>query len=129
MADAARLNANADMAGLWIQQRLLCQFELARADHMYRAIRRSGLRHRNLYLCETWSIWHGLCRINACTGVLNCATADLLSQKSCFSSHGYEAPLASAMLLGSNHAMRLYVLMCYKLRGGWQAIPAFSEAV
>ena len=110
MADPARLNANADMAGLWIQQWLLCQFELARAEHLYCAIRRSGLRHRNLYFCETWSIRHGLCRIHARTSVLDCATADLLSQRSCFSSHGYEAPLASAMLLGSNHAMRLYVV-------------------
>jgi hypothetical protein len=39
--------------GLRIQQWLLCQFEPAWADHMYRAIRRSGLRHRSLYSCET----------------------------------------------------------------------------
>jgi hypothetical protein len=54
MADPARLNANADMAGVRIQQWLLCQFELARADHMYSTIRRSGLHHRNLYPCETY---------------------------------------------------------------------------
>jgi hypothetical protein len=39
MADPARLKANADMAGVRIQQWVLCQFELARANHMYCAIR------------------------------------------------------------------------------------------
>jgi hypothetical protein len=53
MADPARLNANPDMAGVRVQQWLLCQFEFARADHMHCAICRSGLHHRNLYFCET----------------------------------------------------------------------------
>jgi hypothetical protein len=53
MADPARLNANPDMAWVRVQQWLLCQFELARADHMYCAIRRSGLYHRDLYSRET----------------------------------------------------------------------------
>jgi hypothetical protein len=48
MADPARLKTNADMAGVRVQQWLLCQFELARADHMHCAIRRSGLHHRDL---------------------------------------------------------------------------------
>jgi hypothetical protein len=88
MADPARLNANADMAGLRIQQWLLCQFELARADHMYCAIRRSGLRHRNLHLAKRRNIRHLLYRFHGRTNILNRARADLLSQRSHHSSHG-----------------------------------------
>jgi hypothetical protein len=56
MADPARLKTNADMARVRVQQWLLCQFELARADRMYCAIRRSGLHHRNL-TCNIQSRW------------------------------------------------------------------------
>jgi hypothetical protein len=105
MTDPARLNANADMAGVRVPQWLLCQFEFARADHMYSAICRSGLHHRNLYFCETWNIRYVLYRGHAGTNVLTRATADLLSQKSCYSSHG-----RIAVSRACERAMRPYVV-------------------
>ena len=64
MADPARLNANADMAGVRIQQWLLGQFQLTRANRLYSAIRRSGLRHRNLHGRRSWTELSGLLAVS-----------------------------------------------------------------
>src|SRR5438876_636621 len=48
MANAAGLDADADVTSRRIEQRLLGQLQLARADGLYCAIRRSGLRHFRL---------------------------------------------------------------------------------
>ena len=69
MTNSTRLKANADMVGLRVHQWLLCQFEFARADHMYGAICRSGLHHRDPYPCERWNIRHVLYRIHARTNI------------------------------------------------------------
>src|SRR5258708_16063447 len=45
MANAASLDADADIAGLWVDQRFPCQFELAGADGLNGSVGQFGIGH------------------------------------------------------------------------------------
>jgi hypothetical protein len=56
MANAASLDADADIAGLWVDQRFPCQFEFAGADGLNGSVGQFGIGHVFLSWLSHWIV-------------------------------------------------------------------------